>query len=141
VLQDFVGDGLVVVNEAKSGGSRTPGVGEVREVFTLGDGDGEFTALGAMFFILSAFVLGVLLDTKSLHGGIEKLGETFGVEAVVVDPNSFCHCGCGRNQQWWFVGGRLRVLLLCFCSRWGKAGGGILQWAWMMMRAKGFLLL
>ena len=31
------------------------------------------------------------MDTKSLHGGIEKLGETFGVEVVAVDPNSFCH--------------------------------------------------
>ena len=82
---------MVGVGEAKSGGSRTLGVGEVGEVFTLGDVDGDFVALDAMFFILLAFILGVLLDSKSLHGGIEKLGETFGVEAVVADPNSFCH--------------------------------------------------
>jgi hypothetical protein len=53
-----------------------------------------------------------------LHGGVEKLGETFGVEAVAADPNSFYHlCGCGRNRRWWFAGGNLRVQLLYFCSR------------------------
>jgi hypothetical protein len=44
-----------------------------------------------MFFILLAFILGMLLDSKSLYGGIEKLGETFSVEAVAADPNSFSH--------------------------------------------------
>ena len=82
---------MVGVSEAKSGCGHTPGFGDVGEVFTLGDVDGDFTAFGVVFFILSAFILGVLLDSKSLHGGVEKLGETFGVEAVVADQNSFCH--------------------------------------------------
>jgi hypothetical protein len=30
--------------------------------FTLGDIDGDFTALGAMFLILTAFILRALLD-------------------------------------------------------------------------------
>ena len=77
LLEGFAGDGLVGVGEAKSGGSRTLGVGEVGEVFTLGDVDGDFTTLDAMFFIHSAFILRALLDSKSLHGGVEKLGETF----------------------------------------------------------------
>ena len=42
---------------AKSGCSRTQGFDDVREVFTLHDVDGDFSALGAMFFILLAFVL------------------------------------------------------------------------------------
>jgi hypothetical protein len=66
---------LVGVGEAKSGGSRTPGINKVGEVFTLGDVDGDFIALGTMFFILSSFILRAFLDTKSLHGGIEKLGD------------------------------------------------------------------
>jgi len=86
-----VGNGLVRVGEAKFSGSHTPGVGDIGEVFTLGDVDGDFTTINAVLFILSAFILRVLLDSKSLHGGVEKLGETFGVEAVVADQNSFCH--------------------------------------------------
>jgi hypothetical protein len=59
----------------------------------LGDVDGDFTTLDVVFFILSAFILGALSDTKSLHGGVEKLGETFGVEAVAAGPNTFGHFG------------------------------------------------
>ena len=86
-----MGNGLVGVGEAKSGGSHTPGVGDVGEVFTPGNVDDDFTAISVMFFILSAFVLEALLDSKSLYGGVEKLGETFGVEVVAAYPNSFCH--------------------------------------------------
>ena len=39
-----------------------------------------------MFFIPMAFILWVLLDTKSLDGGVQKVGKTFGVEAVAADP-------------------------------------------------------
>jgi hypothetical protein len=100
---------LVGVGEAKSGYSRTPGFGYVREVFTLHDVDGDFTVFGAMFFILTAFILRALLDTKSLHGGVQKLRKTFSVEVVATDPNSFCH-SCGRGSQWrWFASGKLRV--------------------------------
>ena len=83
---------------AKSGCSRTQGFDDVREVFTLGDVDGDFTAFCAMFFIFTAFLLGALLDSKFLHGGLEKLGKTFGVEAVATNPNSFGHFyGRGRS--------------------------------------------
>ena len=88
--------------ETEFGGGHALGFGYVGKVFTLGDVDSDFTALDAVFFILSAFILGVLLDSKFLHGGIEKLGETFGVEAVAVDLNSLCHSyGHGRNRRWW----------------------------------------
>ena len=100
---------MVGVGEAKSGGSRTPSVGDVGEVFTLGDVDGDFIAFGAMFFILMAFILEVHLDSKFLHGGVEKLGKTFDVEAVAANPNSFGHfCGRGRIR-WWFASEKLRV--------------------------------
>jgi hypothetical protein len=100
---------LVGVSEAKSGGSRTLGFGEVREVFSLGDVDGDFTTFSVVFFILSAFILGELLDSKFLHGGVEKLGKTFGVEAVAINPNSFGHF-CGRERcGWWFASGKRRV--------------------------------
>jgi hypothetical protein len=95
---------LVGVGEAKFSCGHTPSFGDVEEVFTLGDVDGDFTALSAMFFILLAFILEALLDTKSLHGGVEKLGTTFGVEAVATNPNSFGDlCGCGRSRRWWFL--------------------------------------
>ena len=80
---------MIGVNEAKSGCGHTPGFGDVGEVFTLGDVDGDFTAFGAMFFILTALILGALLDSKSLHGGVEKLEETFGVEVVAADLTPF----------------------------------------------------
>jgi hypothetical protein len=82
---------LVGVGEAKYSCSHTLGFGYVGEVFTLHDAKGDFIALGAMFFILMAFILGALLDTKSLHGGVQKLGKTFGVEVVATNPNSFYH--------------------------------------------------
>jgi hypothetical protein len=51
-----------------------------------------------MFFILTAFILGTLLYSKSLHGGIQELGESFGVEAVAADPNIVVHFhGCVRG--------------------------------------------
>jgi hypothetical protein len=122
VLQGFAGDGLVGVDEAKSGGSRTPGVSEVGKVFTLGNVDGDFTTLGVVFFILSAFVLGALLDTKSLHGGIEKLGETFGVEALVADPNSLCNLWVWEESAMvvcgWTAEGAAALLLLKVGKSW-----------------------
>ena len=96
---------MVGVSEAKSGCGHTPSLDDVREVFTLGDVDGDFTTFGDVFFILLAFVLGVLLDSKSLHGGVEKLGKTFGVEVVAINPNSFSHFSVGEGG----VGGGLQV--------------------------------
>jgi hypothetical protein len=66
---------LVGVVEAEYGCSHTLGFNYVRKVFTLRDAKGDFIALGAMFFILTAFILRALLDTKSLHGGVQKLGK------------------------------------------------------------------
>ena len=60
---------MVGVGEEKSNCGRTLGFGDVGEVFTLGDVDGDFTMFYAMFFILMAFVLRALLDSKFLHGG------------------------------------------------------------------------
>ena len=100
---------MIGVGKTKSGCSRAPGFSYVEEVFTLHEVDDDFTTFGAMFFILMAFILRVLLDSKCLHGVVQKLGKTFGVEAVAADPNSFYHSGgCGMNR-WWFAGGKLRV--------------------------------
>jgi hypothetical protein len=117
VSQGFAGDGLVGVGEVKSGGSCTLGVGEVGEVFTLGDVDGDFTTLGGMFFILSAFILRAFLDSKSLLGGIEKLGETFDVEAAAADPNSFCHLWAWEESAMVVYGWEAEGAAACFCSR------------------------
>jgi hypothetical protein len=44
-----------------------------------------------------------------MHGGVEKLGKTFGVEAVAINPNSFGHF-CGHERcRWWFASGKRRV--------------------------------
>ena len=55
---------------AKSGCSRTQGFDDVREVFTLRDVDGDFASLCAVLFVLMAFILGAVLDSKSRNGGI-----------------------------------------------------------------------
>ena len=105
----FAGDSLIGVGKTKSGCSRAPGFSYVEEVFTLHEVDDDFTTFGAMFFILMAFILEVHLDSKFLHGGVEKLGKTFDVEAVAANPNSFGHfCGRGRIR-WWFASEKLRV--------------------------------
>ena len=117
VSQGFVGDSLIGVDEIKSGCSHTLGFSYVGEVFTLPDVDGDFTAFGAMFFILAAFILGALLDTKSLQGGVLKLGKTFGVEAVAADPNSFCHLWAWEESTMVVYGWEAEGTAACFCSR------------------------
>jgi hypothetical protein len=120
----------VGVGEAKTSCNHASGFGYVGEVFTLGDVDGDFTAFGAMFFILTTFILWALLDTESLHGGIQKLGKSFGVAAVAADPNSFCHSReCGRDRWWWFAGGKL-MGAVAFALVEEKVGSGILQSEW-----------
>jgi hypothetical protein len=69
-----------------------------------------------MFFILSSFILRALLDTKSLHGGIEKLGETFGVEAVAADTNSFCYLWAWEESTMVVCGWKAEGVAACFCS-------------------------
>ena len=54
----------------ESGGGHALGFGYVGKVFTLSHIDGDFASLGAMLFILSAFILRVVLYSKSVHGGV-----------------------------------------------------------------------
>ena len=66
VPQGFVGHNLVGVDEAKPGCGHTPGFGEVGELFTLLDVDGNLTPLGAMLLILTALILGMIIDSELL---------------------------------------------------------------------------
>jgi hypothetical protein len=91
VSQGLAGDSLIGVGEAKSGCCHALVVGDVREVFTLGDVDSDLAALNMLLVVLSAFILGALFDSESLHGGVEELGETVGVEAVAASPDTFGH--------------------------------------------------
>jgi hypothetical protein len=116
VSQGFAGDGLVGVGEVKSDGSCTLGIGEVGEVFTLGNVDGDFTTLGGVFFILLAFILRAFLASKSLLGGVEKLGETFDVEATAADPNSY-HLWAWEESTMVVYGWEAEGAAACFCSR------------------------
>jgi hypothetical protein len=92
VSQGLAGDSLIGVGEAKSGCCHAPVVGDVWEVFALGDVDGDLIALNMLLVVLSAFILGALFDSESLHGGVEEeLGETVGVEAVAASLDTFGH--------------------------------------------------
>lgn len=130
VSQGFARNILIGVGETKSSGSRAPGFSDVGEVFTLRDVDGDFTSLCAVLFILTAFILGAVLDSKSLHGGMQKLREAFSVQAIAAGPDSFHFCGHGRNRLWWFAGGKL-MGVAAFArgqgSRWKKADGGLFR--------------
>ena len=79
---------MVGVREAKSGRGRTPFSSDVGVVVTLIDVDGDFTALGAMFFIFSASILRAFSNAKTLHGGVKELGKSLGVDAVATNPGS-----------------------------------------------------
>ena len=70
VSQGFAGNSLIGVGEMKSGGGHALGFSDVREVFTLRDVDGDFASLCAVLFVLMAFILGAVLDSKSRNGGI-----------------------------------------------------------------------
>jgi hypothetical protein len=70
VSQGFAGNSLVGVGETEFGGGHALGFSYVGEVFTLSHIDSDFTSLGAMLFIFTAFIHRAVLDSKSLHGGI-----------------------------------------------------------------------
>ena len=57
---------LVGVGEAKPGCGHTPGFGDVGELFTLPNVDGNLTPLSAMLFILTALILGMIFDSEFL---------------------------------------------------------------------------
>jgi len=61
-----MGHNLVGVDEAKPSCGHIIGFGDVGELFTLPNVDGNLTPLSAMLFILTALILGMILDSKLL---------------------------------------------------------------------------
>ena len=86
---------MVGVDEAKPGCGHILGFSDVGELLTLPNIDGNFTPLSAMFFILTALILGTIFDSEFLQGGIQDFGKTLSVQAVTANPGS-CH-------SWWVV--------------------------------------
>jgi hypothetical protein len=68
--QGFAGHNLVGVAEEKPGCGHIPGFSDVRELLTLANVDGYLTSLSAMLHVLMALILGTILDSKLLQGGI-----------------------------------------------------------------------
>ena len=99
VPQGFAGHNLVGVDEAKPSCSHTLGLSEVGELFTLPDVNGNLTPLSAMLLILMALILGAIIDSELLHGGMQDSGKTLNVHAVGTNPGS-CHL-------WRWLQGRL----------------------------------
>ena len=99
VPQGFAGHNLVGVGEAKPGCGHTPGFSEVGELFTLPNVDGNLTPLGAMLLILTALILGAIIDSELLQSGMQDSRKTLNVHAVGTNPGS-CHL-------WWWLQGRL----------------------------------
>ena len=66
VPQGFMGHNLVGVDEAKPGCGHTPGFGDVGELFTLSNVDGNLTPIGAMLLILMAHILRTIFDFELL---------------------------------------------------------------------------
>ena len=90
VLQGFAGHNLVGVDEAKPSCGHTLGFSDVGELFTLLDVDGNLTPISAMFLILTALILGTILDSELLQGGMQDFGKTLNVQAVTINPGA-CH--------------------------------------------------
>ena len=86
--QGFIGHNLVGVNEAKPSCGHILGFGEVRELFTLPNIDGNLTLLSAMLFILTSLILGTMFDSELLQGGIKDFGKTLSVQAVAANLGS-----------------------------------------------------
>ena len=66
VPQDFAGHNPVGVDEAKPGCGHIPGFGDISELFTLPNIDGDLTTLSAMLLILTALILRMIFDSKLL---------------------------------------------------------------------------
>ena len=94
-----MGHNLVGVDEAKPGCGHTPGFGEVEELFTLPDVDGNLTPIGAMLLILMALILGVIFDSELLQGGMQDFGKILNVQAVGTNLGSY--------HLWRWLQGRL----------------------------------
>ena len=93
--QDFVGHNLVGVDEAKPGCGHIPGFSDIEELLALPNVDGELTSLSTMFLILMTLILGAILDSEFLQGGIQDFGKTLSVQAIAANSGS-CH-------PWWMV--------------------------------------
>jgi hypothetical protein len=70
VSQGFTSHNLIGVAEAKPGCSHIPGFNDVGELLTLANEDGDLTSLSAMLHVLVTLILGTILDTEFLQGGI-----------------------------------------------------------------------
>jgi hypothetical protein len=75
--QGFAGRNLVGVT--KPGCDHILGFGDVRELFTLANVDGDLASLSAMLHVLTALILGMILNTELLQGGIQDFGKTLDV--------------------------------------------------------------
>jgi hypothetical protein len=64
--QGFAGHNLVGVAEAKPGCSHILGFSDVRELLTLANVDGDLASLSAMLHVLTAVILGTILDSELL---------------------------------------------------------------------------
>ena len=95
----FAGHNLVGVDEVKPSCGHILGFSEVRELFTLPNVDGNLTPLGAMLLILTALILGAIIDSELLQGGMQDFGKPLNIQAVGANPGS-CHL-------WRWLQGRL----------------------------------
>jgi hypothetical protein len=57
---------------------------------SLANVNGDLASLSAMLYVLTALILGTLLNTEFLQGSIQHFEKTLGVQAVVANPDS-CH--------------------------------------------------
>ena len=70
---------LVGVDEAKPSCSHILGFGDIGELFTLPNIDGDLTSLSAMLLILTTLILETIFDSELLQGGIQDFGKTISV--------------------------------------------------------------
>jgi hypothetical protein len=61
---------LVGVTEAKPDCGHIPGFSDIGKLLTLANVDGDLTSLSAMLHVLSAFILGMIIDSELFLGGI-----------------------------------------------------------------------
>ena len=65
----------------------------MEELLALPNVDGDLTSLSTMFLILTTLILGAILDSEILQGGIQDFGKTLSVQAVTANSGS-CHLWC-----------------------------------------------
>jgi hypothetical protein len=87
--QGFAGYNLVGVAEAKPSCGHILGFSDVRKLFTFANIDDDLISLSAMFHVLTALILGTILNYELLQGGIQDFRKTFGVQAVAANLDSY----------------------------------------------------